>query len=154
SFIEGLSGVLNDWEQKVKSKKILKIALEYSLVSLDPRIGGDIAASEVIKLLFEGLTRYGPTGQIENGVAESILISQDGKIYTFKLRSSLWNDGTVVSAYDLEYAWKKILSPDFKTPFDYLFDPIRNAKEAKEGKVPSSEIGIKVIDDRTLQVEL
>ena len=153
SFIEGLSDVLNGWEQKVKSRKILKIALEYSLISLDPRIGGDVA-SEVIKLLFEGLTRYGAAGQIENGVAESVSISPDGKIYTFKLRSSLWNDGTLVSAYDFEYAWKKILSPDFKTPFAYLFDPIKNAKEAKEGKVSSSEIGINVIDDRTLQVEL
>ncbi|MFI5334774.1 MAG: peptide ABC transporter substrate-binding protein, partial [Chlamydiales bacterium] len=56
--------------------------------------------------------------------------------------------------YDFEYAWKKILSPNFSTPFAYLFYPIKNARLAREGKVPINDIGVSVIDDRTLQVQL
>ena len=49
---------------------------------------------------------------------------------------------------------KKVLAPDFKTSFSYCFHPIKNAKEAKEGKVPPDEIGIQVLNERTLKVDL
>ena len=103
---------------------------------------------------FEGLTRYDKDGCIELAIAETIEISSDGLEYTFKLQPSLWNDQSPLTAYDFEYAWKKVLSPDFKTSFAYLFYPIRGAKEAKEGKVSTDEVGIHVIDELTLKVVL
>ena len=154
SFVQALQGTLQKWHKKMENRQVLRIGVEYTLVSLDPRIGGDQISSDVIRLLFEGLTRINHKGEVENAVAESIQISSDLKHYTFKLRSSFWNNGSPVSAYDFEYAWKKILSPDFHTSFAYLFYPIKNAKEAKEGKVPPDQIGIHVIDDQTLKVEL
>jgi oligopeptide transport system substrate-binding protein len=154
NFIQGLREFLSNWSTQKKEKQCLRIGLEYSVVSLDPRIGGDVISGEVLRLLFEGLTRFSPKGNIENAVAESIEISPDKRHYTFKLRNSLWNDGTPVSAYDFEYAWKKILSIDFKTPFAYFFHPIKNAKKAKEGKATADTIGIYALDDRTLKVEL
>ena len=153
-FIQALRQTLHHWQKKMKERQVLKIGLEYSLVSLDPRIGGEVVSGDILRLLFEGLTRFNQNGHIENGVAESITVSSDGKDYLFKLRPSLWNDGSPVSAYDFEYAWKKILSPDFKTAFAYLFYPIKNAKEAKEGKVAADQVGIHVVDDRTLKIEL
>lgn len=154
SLVEALQLSLDSWHKKMKSRQVLRIGLEYSLVSLDPRIGGESVSGDIIKLLFEGLTRFDQNGNVENAVAESIEISSDLKHYVFHLKRTLWNDGTVVSAYDFEYAWKKILSPDFKTAFAHPFYPIKNAKEAKEGKVSPDQIGIKVIDDLTLQVDL
>lgn len=153
-FIERLKQSLNQWQKKLENVHILRIALEYLPVSLDPRIGGEAVSDEVLKLLFEGLTRYDKNGNIENGMAESIEISADLKEYIFKLRNCLWNDGSAITAYDFEYAWKKVLSPDFKTAFAYIFYPIKNAKEAKEGRVASNEVGIQAIDSRTLKVEL
>ncbi len=154
SCLEALRQSLDCWCDKMNNRQILRIGFEVTVVSLDPRIGGDDHSSEVLKLLFEGLTRLNPLGQIENGAAESIEISANSKQYTFKLRPSFWNDGSPVTAFDFEYAWKKILSPDFKTAFAYLFYPIKNAREAKEGKVGPEAIGIHAIDDRTLKVEL
>ena len=154
SLIRSLQGALNEWHLKIKQRKILKIALEYSINSLDPRIGGESVSGDLIRLLFEGLTRFNQNGMIENAMAESIEVSSNSKQYIFKLRSSFWNDGSSVSAYDFEYAWKKILSPNFKTAFAHYFYLIKNAKEAKEGLVSPEEIGIKSIDDRTLKVEL
>lgn len=154
SFIQDLQEVLRNWNQSMSNRQFLRIALNQSIVSLDPRIGGEASSSDILRLLFEGLTRIDQNGHIENAVAESIEVFSNSKQYVFKLRSSLWNDGSFVSAYDFEYAWKKILSPEFKTAFASLFYPIKNAKEAKEGKVSPDQIGIHVLNDRTLVIDL
>lgn len=154
SFVESLQETLERWRDKKKSQQVLRIAFEQSPLSLDPRIGGEGCTNNVLRILFEGLTRFNPEGHVENGVAESIEVSPDLKEYTFHLRTCLWNNGSLVSAHDFAYAWKKVLSPDFKTNFANLFYPIKNAKEVKEGKVSVDEVGIHAIDDRTLRVEL
>jgi oligopeptide transport system substrate-binding protein len=154
SFIHQLQEVLHGWHRKLKANQILRIGLEYSLRSLDPRIGGESVSGDVIKLLFEGLTRFDQNGNVENAIAETIEVSRDLKHYVFKLRNSFWNDGSQVTAHDFEYAWKKILSPDFKTAFAYPFYCIKNAQEAKERKVPAEMIGIKAIDNLTLHIDL
>lgn len=153
-FIEAIQDACQTWYQRRKAHQVLRIALDAPIVSLDPRIGGDTTSTEILKLLFEGLTRYDQHGKVENGIAEHISISSDLKEYNFRLRPALWSDGSPISAYDFEYAWKKILSPDFKTTCAHLFYPIRNAKEAKEGRVPIGEIGIEVVDPHTLKVVL
>ncbi|HEX4840529.1 MAG TPA: peptide ABC transporter substrate-binding protein, partial [Rhabdochlamydiaceae bacterium] len=153
-LVRELEGLLIEWKLKVKDQQVLRIGFEYSLFSLDPRIGGELVSNVLLGLLFEGLTRRGKNGKVENGVAEKIEVSSDLTQYIFKLRSSSWNDQSPLTAYDFEYAWKKILSPDFATPFTYLFHMIKNAKEAKEGKLPLDQIGISVLDERTLKVEL
>jgi oligopeptide transport system substrate-binding protein len=154
SFISHLKQKLTDWQKRINGKKVLKIGVEHMPVSLDPRIGGDNVSADTICLLFEGLMRYDEKEQVVNGVAQSIEISSDAKQYIFRLRQSFWNDGSSVTAHDFEYAWKKILSPDFKTIVARVFYPIKNALKAKQGKVPLESIGIESIDDRTLKVEL
>ncbi|MDP1836458.1 MAG: peptide ABC transporter substrate-binding protein [Chlamydiales bacterium] len=154
SFIKTLHDTLYEHHQSIKKRQILRVGVEHALVSLDPRVGGDFYSSETLRLLFEGLTRFDHEGNVELGAAERIDISEDKKCYTFKLRETHWNDGAPVSAHDFEYSWKKILSLDFKTTFAYLFDPIKYAKEAKEGKVDVDCIGICALDERTLKVEL
>ncbi len=153
-FVQALQQSLHKWHQKIKAQQILRIGLDELVGALDPRIGGDDRSENILRLLFEGLTRLDQHGAIENALAEAITISPNLKEYTFKIRHSQWNDGSLISAYDFEYAWKKILSPDFKTSFAYVFYPIHNAKKAKEGKIPLDQVGIHVIDDRTLKVTL
>ncbi len=154
SFILSLQEVLHDWNHKQQNQQVLRIALGHSMFSLDPRIGGESVSGEVLRLLFEGLTRFNEEGVVENALAESIKISPDLKQYTFKLRASFWNDGSPVSAHDFAYSWKRILAPGFKTNFATYFYPIKQAKKAKEGIVSPDQIGVHVIDDRTFQVDL
>jgi oligopeptide transport system substrate-binding protein len=149
-----LEGLLIEWQLNIKNRQILRIGFEYSPVSLDPRIGGDSVSNVLSGLLFEGLTRRSVNGNVENGIAEKIEISSDFTQYIFKLRPSCWNDKSPLTAYDFEYAWKKILSPDFATSFAYFFHMIKNAKEAKEGKISPDQIGIVVLDEKTLKVDL
>jgi oligopeptide transport system substrate-binding protein len=145
---------LKNWKLKIESRQILRLSLEHPIVSLDPRIGGDETSAMMLKMLFEGLMRINKEGNLENGVAQNVKTSPDQKTYFFELRSTLWSNGSPVSAYDFEYAWKKVLSPSFKTPFAYLFYPIKNAKLAKSGSVTAEAIGVKALNDLVLKVEL
>lgn len=151
---ESIHSFLENWKGKIENLQVLKLCLEHPIVSLDPRIGGDETSAFMLKMLFEGLMRTNRLGELEKGMAKYIEISSDQKTYVFILRPTLWSDGSPVSAYDFEYAWKKVLSPSFKTPFAYLFYPIKNAKLAKNGSSSINTIGVKALDNFTLKVEL
>lgn len=145
---------LQHHHKKRNDQQTLKIAIRDANISLDPRFGGLNYSDNFLKLLFEGLLRFKPNGEVENALAQSIEISPCKKKYTFKLRFSLWNDGSPVTAEDFIYSWKKVLDPNFKTSLSFSFFPIKNAKEAKEGKIPMDQVGIRAVDSQTLQVEL
>ena len=144
---------IKKWKKDQDNLQILKVPYS-NFVSLDPRIGGDQDSSVFVKLLFNGLTRISRDGKPKYSVAKSVTVSSDKKTYIFKLQESYWSNGAPVVAFDFEYAWKKVLSPGFVTPFAYVFYPIKNGKKAKEGKVEIEEVGIEAIDERTLKVEL
>lgn len=151
---EAISKALNEWQEKINSLRVLKLALQFQVTSFDPRLVGDDFSATMLRLLFEGLTRFNQEGKVEFAMAHSVDISDDRKCYIFHLREAYWSNGSPVVAYNFEYAWKKILSPDFKTVFVPPFYPIKNAKAAKQGLVSLDELGVKALDDRTLKVEL
>lgn len=139
---------------EIQNRQILRLAIQNAPTSLDPRIGGDEHSRLFVKLLFEGLLRIEHDGSISLAIAEAVEISENKKCYSFKLRRSFWSNGDLLIAYDFEYAWKKILSLDFKTQFSALFFPIKHAKNAKQGLISIDQVGIKAIDQSTLVIEL
>lgn len=141
-------------KKEAKGKKSLRISLSRPILSLDPRIGTDRMSGTVIKMLYEGLMRLDPSGKPIPGIAEEVLISADKKTYTFMLRPSYWTNGSSVTAYDFEYAWKKILDPSFQNVFDYLLHPILHARLVKSGRLSTDSLGIHAKSDRVLVVEL
>ncbi len=153
-FLDSLEKLLAYWSDEVKKQQVLCLGLENPISSLDPRIGGDGISALFMKMLFEGLMRIGPKGDLEKAIAQSVEISADRKTYLFTLRPSQWSDGSPVTSYDFEYTWKKILTPRFNTPFAYLFYLIKNAELVKKGIVDMSEVGVKALGDHLLKVEL
>jgi len=153
TFQEVITDALKEWQAAKDKLQVLRLPWQ-SMVSLDPRIGGDQDSSQLIKLLFDGLMRIGSDGKLECSIAESYAVSEDKKQYTFKLRESYWSNGARVIAYDFEYAWKKVLSPGFSTPFSSVFYPIKNARGAKKGEISLDEVGIRAPDEVTLIVDL
>jgi oligopeptide transport system substrate-binding protein len=105
-------------------------------------------------MLFEGLMRVDVDGSPVEGIAQKVEIDSSGKLYRFSLRESRWSNGSPLTAHDFAYSWKMSLTPDFFSPLSYLFYPIKNAREIKEGKLSPSTLGVKVVDDLTLEVEL
>ncbi len=122
--------------------------------TLDPRKARDLNSITLMKMLFEGLTRLDCNEKIDAALAEKVEISPDLKIYTFTLRDAVWSNADPVTASDFRYAWTMCLSPDYPSDAVFQMYPIKNAKLAKEGKVALDEVGIRVLDPHTLQVEL
>ncbi|QED49087.1 peptide ABC transporter substrate-binding protein [Cytobacillus dafuensis] len=119
----------------------------------------DALSSRTMNNIFEGLYRLDESHAPVPGMAESYEVSEDGKVYTFHIRSDAkWSNGTSVTAKDFEYAWKKAITPETLSTYSYLFNDIKNAaaiqdsKNSLYGKV--EEFGIKSVDDHTFQVEL
>jgi oligopeptide transport system substrate-binding protein len=145
---------LNLFSRSKNLGQTLRISLPRPTSLLDPRIGTDRTSGIVIKMLYEGLMRIDSTGKPSPAVAERVEVSPDLKSYTFYLRRTKWSNGKPVTAYDFEYAWKKILDPHFKSLYTYLFYVIKNARGAKKGSKTLDEVGIYVKDAYTLRIEL
>lgn len=122
--------------------------------TLDPRKARDTNAVTLCRMLFEGLTRISKEGKPELAVADNLEISADGLEYIFHLRKSLWSNGDPVTSYDFAESWKCILHPDFPTDNAYHLYLIKNAKDVKQGKKSSEELGVQTPDSSTIIVRL
>ncbi|WP_336774792.1 peptide ABC transporter substrate-binding protein [Paenibacillus sp. MMO-58] len=129
--------------------------------SLDPAQVQDQVSATVVNGLFEGLTRKDEKGDVVPAVAKEWKISDDGKTYTFTIRDDAkWSNGDPVTAGDFEYAWKRALDPNLKpaaSAYAYQLYYIKNAEAyntGTDGSVKADDVGVKAIDDHTLQVEL
>lgn len=137
-----------------KGSQIIHINYIYSPFSVDPRKGTDPVTTVTSYMLYEGLTRLEPDGTVIPALAERIKISRDRKKYLFFLRKSMWSDGSPLTAYHFEAAWKKALKPEFPSRAVHLLFPIKNAEEAKMGLCSIDDIGVEAIDEQTLLVRL
>jgi len=105
-------------------------------------------------MLYDGLTRLGPDGKAHLSIAENYELSDDGKTYTFHLRNANWSNGERVTASHFVDSWKWMLDPKHPSPIASHFYLIENARQAKEGKAPLNKVGIRALDERSLQIKL
>ena len=128
-----------------------------AIKSMDPQINTDVDGSEVLRSLFEGLYNEGPTGELVPGVATSYDLSDDKTVYTFHLRpEAMWSNGDPVTAGDFVYAWKRLANPEFASEYAWYLELMQvvNAKQIIAGEMPVDELGVKAIDDHTLEVTI
>ncbi|WP_028562107.1 peptide ABC transporter substrate-binding protein [Paenibacillus pinihumi] len=132
--------------------------LRYNLHSepptLHPGLANDNVSGGVLNQIFEGLTTIGKSGKPEKAIAEQIDISDDQKLYTFKLRDAVWSNGDPVTAHDFEYAWKWVLDPANEAKYAYQLYYIDGAEQANTGKGSADSVGVKALDEKTLEVKL
>lgn len=123
--------------------------------TFDPTLNSASDGGHLINNMFEGLTADTPEGIILAG-AESIDVSDDGKVYTIKLRQdSKWSDGQAVTAYDYQYAWLRAMSADTASEYSFIVVPhFVNGAEYFAGEATAEEVGIKVLDEYTLEATL
>lgn len=146
------------WKMKVITVKDidlnqdLRLPLNEKFNSLD---SSDIDSSPLILTeIMEGLTRlenYGDKDIAKAAGAENWIVSEDGLTWSFNLRNFYWSDGEKVTARDYEYAWKRTLRNLTNASLLY---PIKGAEQYSLGQVSSEELGIKVLDDKTIEVKL
>ncbi|KZK78268.1 Periplasmic murein peptide-binding protein precursor [Pseudovibrio sp. W64] len=125
--------------------------------SFDPQVNEDVSGSEISRNLFEGLYSQDNLGNLVPGVALSHTVSDDNLTYTFKLRDNAkWSDGKPVTAGDFVYAWRRLASPELASPYQWYAElmSVENADAIVKGDMKPEELGIKAIDDHTLEVKL
>ncbi len=125
--------------------------------SLDPALSTGLSESKILRALFEGLVRADDiTLEVKPAVATSWKISDDLKTYTFYLdKNAKWSDGSNVVAGDFVFAWRRAINPTIAAEYASLLYVIKNARDIGTGKEKDlSKLGVKAIDDYTLQVEL
>jgi peptide/nickel transport system substrate-binding protein len=77
---------------------------------------------DISRLVFSGLMRVTPEGNIEPDLAESYEVSEDGKTYTFHIRGDArWHDGDQVTADDILFTFDSILNPNLSSPWAVSF---------------------------------
>lgn len=124
---------------------------------MDPHVVTGVPESNIIKAIFEGLVyKDASTLEVQPGVAESWEISDDGRIYTFNIRrDAKWSNGDSLTAQDFVWSWWRGLQPALGSQYVFMFFPIKNAEAFFRGEVTDfDKVGVKAIDDYTLQVEL
>ncbi len=135
--------------------KYLRYSVGAEPETLDPRKSTGIPESTVQAQLFEGLTTLDAKNNPVPAMAERWEISPDGLMYKFFLRPGIkWSNGDPVTAYDFEYAWKTTLSPELGAKYSYQLFYIRNGEAFNKGLTTADQVGVKALDDRTLEVRL
>jgi oligopeptide transport system substrate-binding protein len=132
----------------------LRVASMGEPASLDPHKVSGTWENYVVGDMFLGLTTEDAKAEAIPGVAESWTISDDLKIYTFKLRKSTWSDGTPLTANDFVYSMQRILLPETAAEYASLLYVIEGAEEVNTGKAAADTLAVKAIDDYTLEVTL
>lgn len=124
--------------------------------SLDPQKIEGVPESNIILNLLEGLVETDANGNITPGVAER-WENSDYRVWTFHLRqNSRWSDGTPVTAGDFVYSWQRLVDPKTASPYgSYLqFGKVENIDAILAGKKTPDALGVKALDEKTLQVTL
>ena len=124
--------------------------------SLDPhKVESDVEFN-IISDLFEGLVSVSPAGEIQPRLAEK-WENKENTVWTFHLRPGItWSDGTAITAQDIVWSWQRLVSPLTASPYSSYPGNMHivNAKEIAEGKKAPETLGMKAVDDATLEVTL
>ncbi len=124
--------------------------------SLDPhKVSGDWE-NRIVGDIFEGLVTEDPGALPMPGMATSWDISDDGLVYTFKLREgAVWSDGEPVTAADFVFAFQRLMNPETAANYAYLQYTIKNAEAINGGDITDlGALGARAIDDKTLEITL
>ncbi|PFM48328.1 peptide ABC transporter substrate-binding protein [Bacillus cereus] len=142
-------------EEKLAAKQVFNKTENQEIPTMDTSKSTDTLGSQILGNTMEGLYRLDKENKPIPAAAESSTKSEDGKKYTFKLRKDAkWSNGDPVTAKDFVFAWQRLLDPKTAAEYAFIAFPIKNAEVVNKGEKPVTELGVKAVDDLTLEVEL
>ncbi|GAA0114554.1 peptide ABC transporter substrate-binding protein [Clostridium senegalense] len=148
----------NKEEAKMDKDQYLNMILGAEPKTLDPSKATDTVSSQVLGNAMEAITRLevdkdGKDTIVPAG-AESWEMSKDGTKWTFKMRDMNWSDGQKVTVDDYIYGITRTLNKETGSPYAYLLYPIKNAQAFNTGKAKAEDLGLKKVDESTLEFTL
>ncbi|MEF9891071.1 ABC transporter substrate-binding protein [Citrobacter sp.] len=124
--------------------------------SLDPHKVESNVEFNLISDMFDGLVAVKSDGSIEPRLAAS-WENKDNTVWTFHLRPGItWSDGSAITAQDVVWSWQRLVSPQTASPYSsYLGNMhVANALDIAQGKKDPAALGVKALDDSTLEITL
>ncbi len=131
--------------------------------TIDPALNSAVDGATMLVHLFAGLAKWQQNADgTLSVVADCATELSEGKVnddgtvtYTYTLKDGLkWSDGKAMSAKDFEFAWKRAASNALGADYGYMFDVIKGYGTEAEGAETATELAVKAIDDKTLEVTL
>lgn len=148
--------------------KVYTFSAELDIKNLDSSDADDGMSFNAMHACIDGLMGLDEDGNIAPAIAEKHEVSEDGLVHTFYLRDNAkWSNGDDVTANDFVYAWQRIIRVSGN--YAYMMgsdgakvagadDLMEKQGELAEGEELSQEdldtLGVKAIDDKTLEVTL
>ncbi len=138
---------------------LFKYALSSDPKNLDPQLATDSSSLMVIENLYEGLIKKAKDGKLENGVAESYSVSDNGLKIKFNLRKDYYWKGTNdtrfnLTANDFVFAFRRLVDPKTYSPYAKKYYAIKNAEKINKDELAVDNLGVVAEDDYTLTIEL
>ncbi|CAD2072360.1 peptide ABC transporter substrate-binding protein [Phocicoccus pinnipedialis] len=143
-----------DKSEDGEAMKELNVSITSDPPAFHPALATDTTSGAILASAFEGLTRLDAKGEPTEGMAEKVEVSEDGKTYTYTLRDAKWSNGDSVIAEDFVYAWKWALDPENAADYAYQLYYIVGAEEYNNGEGSADDVGVKALDEKTLEVTL
>lgn len=143
-----------DGDNDNKVNQTLNVTEPADVPTLDSTKAHDGIAFTVLNNVNEGLYRQDENNLPIKALATEHKESEDKVVHTFTLRDSKWSNGEPVTAQDFEFAWKRVMKDNSPYAFMFVTAGIKNAEAILNAEKDADELGVKAIDDQTLEVTL
>lgn len=121
--------------------------------SLNIHLAEGLNSHNILRDLYEGLMTLDELGQPIYGASKSHSVKDN--VWTFKLKvNAKWSDGSLLIADDFVRAWKKAINPNTAAPYAFLLNNIKNAEKIMQSKLEVDQLGVKALDNHTLEIQL
>jgi oligopeptide transport system substrate-binding protein len=142
-------------------EQVLRVNLASEPAQIDPNRASWAQELTIIRQCFQGVLGFNQDLTLRAETATQIPsvanggISADGKTYTFKLKNNVtWSDGQKVTAKDYVYSIKRMLDPALAAEYASFYYSIAGAEDYNGGKGSADAVGVRAVDDYTLELKL
>ena len=159
AILAGIVWVLAQWNEGGAGDAVdaatgtVTLSLSQEPPQMDSTRGTDQVSFRILGHVMEGLLRYDVNNRLVGGVAERWQGTE--KLWTFHLRpEAVWSSGEPITAHDFVFAWRKVVDPANASQYAFIMFGIENAEAINSGDLPGESLGVRAVDDHTLEVRL
>ena len=140
-------------EEKLAAEQVFGFFLNNEPENLDPWVNNNGEASQIIAAVHEPMLRRDSEGGWIPGLMTDYQTNEDHTVHTLTLREGAkWSDGTDITVEDIVYSYQRALDPELGSAIAYRYFPILNAEAFYKGEVGADELGVKAVDDKTIEI--
>lgn len=134
-------------------RNVLHLTIGTDPASLDPIQAVDVYRGQLVVYLYDGLVQF-KDGEVQPNLASSWEVSDDGTVYTFRLRDDIqFHNGRRFTANDVKYSFERALRSESQSPLTWVFDFIAGSDAVIAGEADSLA-GLEIVNSTTVEITL